>query len=153
VGLYTTSPSIWPVQILRLSTSFRRFNQWRQNTPLTHIYTYTYFISSRVHLLISFILFIFYRQTTLHSRPSAHSSQHASSHLSPGHSFSPPSLLPSTLLRTFLIHRHVTISSCIPPGSLPKKGLPLLEIAVALVASILGGFGTVAMFCTVGVYV
>jgi len=32
---------------------------------------------------------------------SAHSYQHASSHLSPGHSFSPPSLLHSTLQRTF----------------------------------------------------
>jgi len=37
--------------------------------------------------------------------------------------------------------------------TLPKKGLPLRELAVALVASILGGFGTVAMFCTVGIYV
>ena len=49
--------------------------------------------------------------------------------------------------------RHVTVSSCFPPRSLPKKGLPLQEIAVALIASLLGGFGTVAMFCTLGVYV
>jgi hypothetical protein len=49
--------------------------------------------------------------------------------------------------------RHVTFSSCFPLRSLPKKGLPLQEIGVALVASLLGGFGTVAMFCTVGVYV
>jgi len=45
------------------------------------------------------------------------------------------------------------ISSCFPPRSLPKKGLPLREIAVALITSLLGGFGTVAMFCTLGVYV
>jgi len=41
----------------------------------------------------------------------------------------------------------------LPPRGLPKKGLPLLEIAVALVACLLGGFGTVAMCCTLGVYV
>ena len=52
--------------------------------------------------------------------------------------------------------RHVTISPCFPPRSLPKKAGPptqLQEIAVALIASLLGGFGTVAMFCTLGVYV
>jgi len=41
------------------------------------------------------------RPSTLHSRPSAHSYHHASSRLPPGHSFSPPSLLHSTLQRTF----------------------------------------------------
>jgi len=35
-----------------------------------------------------------------------------------------------------------------PPRNLPKKGLPLHEIAVALIASLLGGFRTVAMFRT-----
>ncbi|EMD41500.1 hypothetical protein CERSUDRAFT_90065 [Gelatoporia subvermispora B] len=37
--------------------------------------------------------------------------------------------------------------------SLPKDTLPVRETAVASLASILGGFGVVALFCTVGVYV
>ncbi|CAG7847841.1 SubName: Full=Uncharacterized protein {ECO:0000313/EMBL:CCA77868.1} [Serendipita indica DSM 11827] len=37
--------------------------------------------------------------------------------------------------------------------TLPKHSVPVTEILVALVASILGGFGTVAMFCTLGVYI
>jgi len=46
-----------------------------------------------------------------------------------------------------------TRTSPFPHASRPKKGPPLQEIAVALIASLLGGFGTVAMFCTLGVYV
>jgi len=42
------------------------------------------------------------------------------------------------------------LTSCDPP-SLPK-GMAK-ESTVAILASVLGGFGTVAMFCTVGVYV
>lgn len=36
---------------------------------------------------------------------------------------------------------------------LPKATIPLREVAVASTASILGGFGFVALFCSVGVYV
>ncbi|KAJ6477293.1 hypothetical protein DFH09DRAFT_1216020 [Mycena vulgaris] len=38
-------------------------------------------------------------------------------------------------------------------STLPKDTLPIRETAVASVASVLGGFGVVALFCTVGVYV
>ncbi|THU79888.1 hypothetical protein K435DRAFT_785669 [Dendrothele bispora CBS 962.96] len=40
-------------------------------------------------------------------------------------------------------------------STLPKSTstIPTKEVPVALVASVLGGFGVVAMFCTVGVYV
>ncbi|KAI0761156.1 hypothetical protein BD413DRAFT_607237 [Trametes elegans] len=38
-------------------------------------------------------------------------------------------------------------------STLPKEKVPVRELAVASTASILGGFGVVAMFCTVGVYV
>ncbi|TFK38637.1 hypothetical protein BDQ12DRAFT_683097 [Crucibulum laeve] len=38
-------------------------------------------------------------------------------------------------------------------STLPKDTLPIRETAVASTASILGGFGVVALFCTVGVYV
>ena len=124
-------------------------------TRLLHTYPRSYPIHLHVFIASSYPFpFYCYRHSTLLSRPLARSSQQLSSHLSPGHSFSPPSLLLSTLLRTYLIPaRHVTFSSCFLPTSLPKKGLPLKETAVALVASILGGFGTVAMFCTLGVYV
>lgn len=37
--------------------------------------------------------------------------------------------------------------------SLPRNAIPLKEVAVASTASILGGFGVVALFCTAGVYV
>ncbi|KAK7468419.1 hypothetical protein VKT23_002933 [Stygiomarasmius scandens] len=38
-------------------------------------------------------------------------------------------------------------------STLPKSTIPTKEVPVALLASVLGGFGAVAMFCTVGVYV
>ncbi|KAJ8088718.1 hypothetical protein PQX77_005578 [Marasmius sp. AFHP31] len=37
--------------------------------------------------------------------------------------------------------------------TLPKTTVPTREIPVALLASVLGGFGVVALFCSVGVYV
>ena len=37
--------------------------------------------------------------------------------------------------------------------SLPKEKIPARELAVASAASLLGGFGVVALFCSVGVYV
>ncbi|KAG7450836.1 uncharacterized protein BT62DRAFT_538442 [Guyanagaster necrorhizus] len=38
-------------------------------------------------------------------------------------------------------------------STLPKDTIPIREMVVASTASILGGFGVVALFCTVGVYV
>lgn len=38
-------------------------------------------------------------------------------------------------------------------STLPTDKVPIREVAVASLASILAGFGVVAMFCTVGVYV
>ncbi|KAG8220696.1 hypothetical protein J3R82DRAFT_2989 [Butyriboletus roseoflavus] len=38
-------------------------------------------------------------------------------------------------------------------STLPKDSVPIREAAVASLASILGGFGVVALFCTVGVNV
>ncbi|KAI0638893.1 hypothetical protein C8Q77DRAFT_1213628 [Trametes polyzona] len=38
-------------------------------------------------------------------------------------------------------------------STLPKDKIPVREVAVASTASLLGGFGVVAMFCTAGVYV
>ncbi|KAF9261877.1 hypothetical protein L218DRAFT_980722 [Marasmius fiardii PR-910] len=37
--------------------------------------------------------------------------------------------------------------------TLPKSTIPTREIPVAVLASALGGFGVVALFCSVGVYV
>ena len=36
---------------------------------------------------------------------------------------------------------------------LPKDTIPIREASVATIASLLGGFGVVALFCSVGVYV
>ncbi|EPS99671.1 hypothetical protein FOMPIDRAFT_88609 [Fomitopsis schrenkii] len=38
-------------------------------------------------------------------------------------------------------------------STLPKDKLPIREASVASLASVLGGFGVVALFCTAGVYV
>ncbi|KAK2459747.1 hypothetical protein APHAL10511_008179 [Amanita phalloides] len=38
-------------------------------------------------------------------------------------------------------------------STLPNAAIPVRETAIATAASILGGFGTVALFCSVGVYV
>ncbi|KAJ7293994.1 hypothetical protein C8J57DRAFT_1491341 [Mycena rebaudengoi] len=38
-------------------------------------------------------------------------------------------------------------------STLPKDAVPVRETAVASIASILGGFGVVALFCSAGVYV
>ncbi|OSD05716.1 hypothetical protein PYCCODRAFT_1432261 [Trametes coccinea BRFM310] len=38
-------------------------------------------------------------------------------------------------------------------STLPNEKIPARELAVASTASLLGGFGVVAMFCTAGVYV
>ncbi|KAJ3751201.1 hypothetical protein DFH05DRAFT_169195 [Lentinula detonsa] len=50
-------------------------------------------------------------------------------------------LLASTFALTFYL------------STIPKTTIPGKEIPVAITASILGGFGVVALFCTVGVYV
>ena len=46
---------------------------------------------------------------------------------------------------------YVLVSHDLSLPSLPKGAVK--ESTVAILASVLGGFGTVAMFCTVGVYV
>ncbi|KAI0735795.1 hypothetical protein C8Q76DRAFT_591860, partial [Earliella scabrosa] len=38
-------------------------------------------------------------------------------------------------------------------STLPKEKIPARELAVGATASVLGGFGVVALFCSVGVYV
>ncbi|KAI0089944.1 hypothetical protein BDY19DRAFT_941599 [Irpex rosettiformis] len=38
-------------------------------------------------------------------------------------------------------------------STIPKSTFPVHEVSVASLASILGGFGVVALFCSVGVYV
>ncbi|KIP01985.1 hypothetical protein PHLGIDRAFT_112541 [Phlebiopsis gigantea 11061_1 CR5-6] len=38
-------------------------------------------------------------------------------------------------------------------STLPKTTVPLREVAIASTASLLGGFGVVALFCSAGVYV
>ena len=66
---------------------------------------------------------------------------------------SPSSLSPSVLPFTFQRQSSLAYSNSQPHplSSLPKGTFH--ESTVAILASILGGFGTVAMFCTVGVYV
>ncbi|KAJ7743792.1 hypothetical protein B0H16DRAFT_1560622 [Mycena metata] len=61
----------------------------------------------------------------------------------------PVGLLPylafALLFLTFILAFYVS--------TLPKATVPIRETAVSSVASLLGGFGVVALFCTVGVYV
>ncbi|KAJ7431516.1 hypothetical protein B0H11DRAFT_2130089 [Mycena galericulata] len=47
----------------------------------------------------------------------------------------------------------ITFTLAFYVSTLPKSTIPVRETVVASVASILGGFGVVALFCTVGVYV
>ncbi|KAJ7628061.1 hypothetical protein B0H17DRAFT_1218404 [Mycena rosella] len=61
----------------------------------------------------------------------------------------PVALLP--YLAFFLLSLTFTLAFYV--STLPKDTLPVRETAVASVASILGGFGVVALFCTVGVNV
>lgn len=129
-------------------------HQWRQNTRLTHTSTYTSFplSSAPSNSSCKFLDTPRLPPTLQPARPDK---------LPPTYRLVTPSLrLLSCILLVYVRPQHalspaghVTISSCIPLRSLPKKGLPFQEIALALVASILGGFGTVAMFCTLGVYV
>ena len=89
--------------------------------------------------------------------------------LLPCHPDFPPTLLgllpPRRHLRPRILLLHVciclsTVSYPTPvmtpapsPHSLPKEKIPVRELAVASTASLLGGFGVVALFCSVGVYV
>ena len=52
----------------------------------------------------------------------------------------PPSLLMFNAINFFTIR-------------LPKDTIPIREMVIASTASVLGGFGIVTLFCTVGVYV
>ncbi|PVF96271.1 hypothetical protein CPB86DRAFT_807824 [Serendipita vermifera] len=83
------------------------------------------------------------------STPSAYSSiqaLHAS--LPPFSPIIPTSLIPfiawSLLLSSFGLGFYFT--------TLPKSSIPATELLIAIVASLLGGLGTVAMFCNLGVY-
>lgn len=67
----------------------------------------------------------------------------SSQQLSPSHSTSPRKLL--SHLPFFCYPSHILLHS------LPKDTFPLREAAVASTASILAGFGVVALFCSVGV--
>jgi hypothetical protein len=65
-------------------------------------------------------------------------------------------LLASTFGLAFYFTTYVfcfSFDPCSLSPSLPKQSLPLRELAVASTASLLGGFGIVALFCSVGVYV
>ncbi|KAJ7630314.1 hypothetical protein FB45DRAFT_1027552 [Roridomyces roridus] len=61
----------------------------------------------------------------------------------------PVALLP--YLAFFLLLTTFTLGFYV--STLPKDTIPVRETAVATLASVLGGFGVVAMFCTAGVYV
>ncbi|KIK66088.1 hypothetical protein GYMLUDRAFT_218927 [Collybiopsis luxurians FD-317 M1] len=63
-------------------------------------------------------------------------------------------LVPVALLPYFaLILLASTFALAFYSSTLPKTTIPGKEIPLAVTASILGGFGVVALFCTVGVYV
>ena len=67
-------------------------------------------------------------------------------------------LLAATFVLTFyfstyvptLLHTTTTTKHCC--CRIPKSTLPVHELLVASLASVLGGFGVVALFCSVGVY-
>ncbi|EAU93240.1 hypothetical protein CC1G_11222 [Coprinopsis cinerea okayama7 len=66
--------------------------------------------------------------------------------------FSP--LIPVSLLPWLaLILLAATFSLTFYFSTLPKSTVPVKELGVASAASILAGFGVVALFCTAGVYV
>ncbi|KAG2066744.1 hypothetical protein BDR04DRAFT_1106189 [Suillus decipiens] len=69
--------------------------------------------------------------------------------LPPFSPYVPASLLPSIAL-TLLAS---TFALAFYFSTLPKDTFPLRETAVASLASVLGGFGVVALFCSVGVNV
>ncbi|KAF8168398.1 hypothetical protein B0H34DRAFT_793011 [Crassisporium funariophilum] len=56
-----------------------------------------------------------------------------------------PYLAAFTLIPTFALAFYFS--------TLPKRTLPIWEATVATVASVFGGFGIVALFCSAGVYV
>lgn len=62
-----------------------------------------------------------------------------------------PDIWSRLLLFNVSPHLHPSIRTLTSLFSLPKGVIK--ESKVAILASILGGFGTVAMFCTLGVYV
>ncbi|KIL62214.1 hypothetical protein M378DRAFT_13035 [Amanita muscaria Koide BX008] len=61
----------------------------------------------------------------------------------------PPALLPYL---AFLLLA-VTFTLAFYFSTLPKDNIPVRESTVASAASLLGGFGVVALFCSVGVYI
>ncbi|KAH7910022.1 hypothetical protein BJ138DRAFT_1114485 [Hygrophoropsis aurantiaca] len=64
-----------------------------------------------------------------------------------------PYLAASTLPYIALVLLASTFTLAFYFSTLPKDTLPIRETAIASTASILGGFGVVALFCSVGVNV
>ncbi|KAF8633186.1 hypothetical protein AX15_001484 [Amanita polypyramis BW_CC] len=69
--------------------------------------------------------------------------------LSPFAPLVPVALLPYLALLSLAL----TFALAFYFSTLPKDPIPFRETAVALAASVLGGFGIVTLFCSVGVYV
>ncbi|KIJ58728.1 hypothetical protein HYDPIDRAFT_102086, partial [Hydnomerulius pinastri MD-312] len=64
-----------------------------------------------------------------------------------------PYVSASLLLPIALVCLASTFALAFYFSTLPKDRIPLRETAVASMASVLGGFGVVALFCAVGVNV
>ena len=56
-------------------------------------------------------------------------------------------------VRTSLSLDYIDTKLLLARHRIPKSALPVHEVLVASLASVLGGFGVVALFCSVGVYV
>lgn len=93
------------------------------------------------------------RRCTRPSRRSRRSSPPGCSRTSPFSSSARPLRSRSTSPRQPASIRRIYMSRADAPHRLPKATLPVREAAVASLASVLGGFGVVALFCSVGVYV
>lgn len=95
------------------------------------------------------------RHCTRPSLPFRHTSQSACCPISPSFCSRRPLRSRSTSPRQSFIYVLVLQYTSNRPSArrLPKDTLPVREAAVASLASLLGGFGVVALFCTAGVYV
>lgn len=106
------------------------------------------------HTLFTLIHVFHYRHCTGQSRPSLLTFPSASSPTSPSSSSWPPLASHFTSPRK---HPRIPHAASSPTrvahqiSSLPKTAV-IREIAVASTASVFGGFGVVALFCSVGVY-
>ena len=94
------------------------------------------------------------RRCTETFQRSAPTSRSPSSRTSRSSSWEPLSFSRSISQRKRPSQARLAPSACANhASSLPKSTVPVREVAVASVASLLGGFGVVALFCSVGVYV